>query len=152
MLDDLQVTEEIDLGPDDVPPPDDESELGDGSVMGSGDEMEEMAMEDYGQDKASAAGASADAAAPSEPVEDLSVQCLRAHTSAVFAVAVNPAQPHVFATGGGDDVAHLWRLGSEAPVAALRGHTDWVTRAVFDKDILLMASSSYDTHVASEFG
>lgn len=144
MLDDLQVTEEIDLGPDDVPPPDEESELGDGSVMGSGDEMEEMAMEDYGQDKAGAAGASADAAAPSEPVEDLSVQCLRAHTSAVFAVAVNPAQPHVFATGGGDDVAHLWRLGSEAPMAALRGHTDSVSSVGFSADGSYLATGGLD--------
>ncbi|EOD28621.1 hypothetical protein EMIHUDRAFT_418542 [Emiliania huxleyi CCMP1516] len=106
MLDDLQVTEEIDLGPDDVPPPDDESELGDGS--------------------------------------DLSVQCLRAHTSAVFAVAVNPAQPHVFATGGGDDVAHLWRLGSEAPVAALRGHTDSVSSVGFSADGSYLATGGLD--------
>lgn len=28
----------------------------------------------------------------------------------------------------------------------LRGHTDWVTRAVFDSDGLMVVSSSYDKH------
>ena len=37
---------------------------------------------------------------------------LLAHTEPVFSVAVNAAHPEMLATGGGDDVAHLWRLGT----------------------------------------
>ena len=135
MVSDLQVTEEFELGPDDLPPADDESEMGDESVVGSDDEMEsaeavrepEVALEPV-----------------HEAVEEMSVQQLTLHTSAVFAVAVNAANPFFFATGGGDDVGYLWRLGLAEPIARLQGHNETISSIGFSVDGNYLATGGLD--------
>ena len=67
-----------------------------------------------------------------------------AHAEPVFSVAVNAAHPEMLATGGGDDVAHLWRLGTEAPAFRLEGHTDTVGALAFSMDGSLLATGGLD--------
>lgn len=78
------------------------------------------------------------------PEEDHSVQQLSAHTEPVFAVAVNAAHPELLATGGGDDVAHLWRTGQPAPLCQLTGHTDSISALAFSADGTMLASAGLD--------
>ena len=40
----------------------------------------------------------------------------------------------------------VWRRIEKECFLTLRGHTDWVTRAVFDNEGLMVVSSSYDKH------
>ncbi len=42
------------------------------------------------------------------PVADMSSGKLEGHTEAIYAVAVNPANPDMIATASGDDTAGLW--------------------------------------------
>jgi len=139
MVGDLQVTEEFELGPDDVPPPDDESELGDESVLGSDDEMDMREDPERGESSEQQGLETVH-----EPVEDLSVQQLTTHTSAVFAVSVNAANPYFFATGGGDDVGYLWRVGLTEPVARLQGHVETISSMGFSADGQYLATGGLD--------
>ena len=63
---------------------------------------------------------------------------------AVFAVAWNPAVPGVVATGGGDDRAFLWRVGSAEGTAELGVHGDSVACAAFSADGTRLATGSLD--------
>ena len=40
----------------------------------------------------------------------------------------------------------MWRKQEKECFLTLRGHADWVTRAIFDNDGLLVVSCSYDKH------
>ncbi len=69
-----------------------------------------------------------------------------------MAVAWNPAQPDVVATGGCDDAAYLWRVGQEAYEATggslgtheLGGHTDTVAALGFSASGQLLATAGMD--------
>lgn len=140
MVSDLQVTEEYELGPDDVPPPEDQSELGDESVRGSDDEMDAVNEAYEGE----TSGEPQALETLHEPIEDMSAQQLTAHTSAVFAVSVNAANPYFFATGGGDDVGYLWRVGLAEPVARLQGHSETISSIGFSADGNYLATGGLD--------
>jgi ribosome assembly protein SQT1 len=140
MVSDLQVTEEFELGPDDVPPQSDASELGDESVLGSDDEM--GAVNEAEEGETSTEPQALDTV--HEPIEDMSAQQLTAHTSAVFAVSVNAANPYFFATGGGDDVGCLWRVGVAEPVARLQGHSETISCIGFSADGSYLATGGLD--------
>lgn len=123
------VTEEFVLGEDDAPAggfSDDESSLADDASQASDLSMAEQDAE------------------PEPPAADHSVLQLTAHSAPVYAVAVNAAQPELLATGGGDDVAHIWRLGKAAPEWRLEGHTDTVGALAFSADGALLASGGLD--------
>lgn len=140
MVSDLQVTEEYELGPDDVPPPEDQSELGDESVRGSDDEMDAVNEACEGE----TSGEPQALETLHGPIEDMSAQQLTAHTSAVFAVSVNAANPYFFATGGGDDVGYLWRVGLAEPVARLQGHSETISSIGFSADGNYLATGGLD--------
>ena len=114
-LEDLHVTKELVLGPEDCPSElsDDESALLDDSDASSV-ASSAVNMEDAEQELP-------------PPDEDHSVQQLQAHTGPVFAVAVNAAKPEIVATGGGDDVGYMWRVGQPTPLCKLEGHTDTIS-------------------------
>eukprot|EP00965_Chrysotila_dentata_P088376 2918956-Pleurochrysis_carterae.AAC.1 len=138
MMDDLLVSEEVELGPDDKPPlsDDDEDDDAEGGE-GDGNDADEL-MDGEG---------SSNALPPTEVIDDLSVSQLSAHTSSVFSVAVNAAQPQLFATGGGDDLAYMWQLGSADPVCKLSGHTDTVSCLAYSSDGQMLATGGLDGNV-----
>ena len=129
-VDDLVVdpTQDIELGDEDRPEDDDESEMGD--EMGYDDDRSEM-----GDDGPSLMPVM------EPPAEDHSMHQLRSHTEPVFSVAINGVRPEQVATGGGDDTAYLWRLDApNAPAHKLDGHTDTVACMAFNADGSLLAT------------
>ncbi|KAI8465401.1 MAG: WD40-repeat-containing domain protein [Monoraphidium minutum] len=85
-------------------------------------------------------------------LEDDSIQLFEGHTDAVLAVAWNPVQPDMVATGGQDDRAFLWRVGQDAleqtggtlGTLELSGHTDTVVSLAFSSSGALLASGGLD--------
>lgn len=129
---DLHIVREVVLGPDDCPSvlsddssvPDDDSDAS--SIASSAAAMEDVEPE------------------LPPPAEDHSVQQLAIHTDAVFAVCVNAAVPEILATGGGDDVGYLWRVGQPTPLCKLEGHADTISALGFSADGTLLASAGLD--------
>ena len=133
-VDDLAVdpTQDIELGDEDRPADDDQSEMG--SEMGYDDDRSEM-----GDDGPSLMPVM------EPPAEDHSMHQLRAHSEPVFSVAINGAHPEQVATGGGDDTAYLWRLDApDAPAHKLDGHTDTVSCMAFNADGSLLATGGLE--------
>ena len=133
-VDDLAVdpTQDIELGDEDRPADDDQSEMG--SEMGYDDDRSEM-----GDDGPSLMPVM------EPPAEDHSMHQLRSHTEPVFSVAINGAHPEQVATGGGDDTAYLWRLDApDAPAHKLDGHTDTVSCMAFNADGSLLATGGLE--------
>jgi WD40 repeat protein len=93
-----------------------------------------------------------------EPAVDMSYACFRGHSDSVYCAAVHPTQPGVVLTGGGDDVAYLWKYnnkqsdggpqeGSPGEVSSsvqLTGHTDTVTAVGFNFNGSLCLTGAYD--------
>ena len=104
-------------------------EDGHGSGYGSDEELDLTVGEDY--------------------VDD-SIHAFQGHSSSVYAVAWNPTSSDMVATGGGDDVGFIWRVGEDAfmensgDVFELRGHTDTVTSVQFNVDGSLLATGGMD--------
>lgn len=132
MIDDLVVTREVELGPDDVPPTDDDESVFD----------DEESVFDEGEMMADAA--EGPSTATEEAIEDLSAQQLTTHSGPVFAAAVNAACPAMFATGGGDDVAFVWQRGNSEPVARLTGHAETVGSVAFSADGAFLATGGLE--------
>ncbi|KAL3132557.1 hypothetical protein ABBQ32_009096 [Trebouxia sp. C0010 RCD-2024] len=80
-------------------------------------------------------------------VTDDAVHCFKEHKDAVFAVAWNPAQADMVASGGGDDIAYIWRVRHEG-LHTLKGHTDSVAALAFNSSGTLLASGSLDSRVS----
>ena len=54
------------------------------------------------------------------------------------------ADDYFVISSGADMVIKLWSASDKQCAYTLRGHLDWVTRAVMDPDGIFLASSSYD--------
>ncbi|KAG5183771.1 WD40-repeat-containing domain protein [Tribonema minus] len=122
-IDPSDVIEEYDVG--DEPPPADDSD----------DELLQ------------AEGAAADGA---PPPPDQSSATFSGHGDVVYCIAVNPAKPTQFLTGGGDDRGFLWTLSADGDVSQcheLGGHTDTVGSVAFSCDGALAATGGYDGRV-----
>lgn len=86
------------------------------------------------------------------PMDDDSIHVFEGHTDAVLAVAWNPAQHDMVATGGQDDVAYLWRVGQDAfestagtlSTHELTGHTDSVASLAFNSKGTLLATGGME--------
>lgn len=52
---------------------------------------------------------------------DDSVATFGGHAAPVYAVALNKATGNLIASGGGDDLIHMWVMGEESVVKTLRG-------------------------------
>ncbi|WIA30424.1 hypothetical protein OEZ86_000508 [Tetradesmus obliquus] len=115
---------------------DGEGMQGDEESSGGDEDGEQGAAEDY-------------------PMEDDSMQDFEGHGDAVLAVAWNPTQPDLVATGGQDDKAFLWRVGQDAAEATggsmatteLAGHSDTVVALAFNAAGSLLATGSLDSSV-----
>ena len=68
-------------------------------------------------------------------------------SAAVFAVALHPIDPLVAASGGEDDLAHLWRTDNGQEIVQLTGHTDSVTSIGFSFDGEMVATGGMDGRV-----
>lgn len=81
---------------------------------------------------------------------DDSMHTFEGHSAGVYAVAWSPVQNDLVATGGGDDIAFLWRVGEDAfaenqgAVHELSGHTDTVSGLAFSADGSMLASAGMD--------
>ncbi|KAH9542366.1 hypothetical protein CY35_13G001800 [Sphagnum magellanicum] len=78
-----------------------------------------------------------------EEVED-SVHAFTGHEGPVYSLACNPADATLVATGGGDDITFLWRIGEGDFHHTLQGHTDSVAALAFSSDGQLLASGGLD--------
>ncbi len=65
------------------------------------------------------------------------------HAAKLYAVAALPG--NLLATGGSDNLVHIWRLTDNQHLGALRGHTGTV--ACLDYDETRIVSGSYDTQI-----
>lgn len=85
-------------------------------------------------------------------LEDDSIHIFEGHQDAVVAVAWNPAQLDMVATGGCDDCAYMWRVGQDAFESSsgslgtyeLSGHTDTVAALAFNSAGTLLATAGMD--------
>ncbi|KAI9595074.1 WD40-repeat-containing domain protein [Syncephalis fuscata] len=82
-----------------------------------------------------------------EEFKDDSVQGFFAHKEPVYCVAAHPTEPYLFATGGGDDKAYLWRADTGETLVELSGHTDSVTSIAFSADGTYLATGGMDGKV-----
>lgn len=85
-------------------------------------------------------------------LEDDSFHTFDGHEDAVVAVAWNPVQRDLVATGGCDDKAYMWRVGQDAYESTsgsmgtyeLSGHTDTVVSVGFNAAGTLLATAGMD--------
>ncbi|KAK9868612.1 hypothetical protein WJX84_003631 [Apatococcus fuscideae] len=81
---------------------------------------------------------------------DDSIFCLAAHADSVYAVAWADSSQKVVATGGGDDLAFLWKLvptdsgESPGPAKELSGHEDSVSVLAFNASGQQLATGGLD--------
>ncbi|TYH54824.1 hypothetical protein ES332_D09G197500v1 [Gossypium tomentosum] len=75
---------------------------------------------------------------------DDSIHIFTGHTGELYAVACNPTDPVLVATGGGDDKGFLWKIGHADWASELQGHTDSVSSLAFSHDGQLLASGGFD--------
>lgn len=79
-----------------------------------------------------------------EDFVDESIQGFFEHKDSVYALAVTPANLDLCASGGGDEIAYLWSIGSGDKLATLDGHTDSITSLQFSHDGLYLVSAGMD--------
>mmetsp|Transcript_16273 Transcript_16273/g.25273 ORF Transcript_16273/g.25273 Transcript_16273/m.25273 type:complete len:451 (-) Transcript_16273:108-1460(-) len=83
---------------------------------------------------------------PDEEVVDMSTGRLEGHTDSIYAVAVNPQNPQMVATGSGDDSASLFN-GDSGSRISLTGHTDTVVDVAFNTAGTMLATAGMDSVV-----
>ncbi len=146
-IDPSSVVEEIVLDGTDAPPADfmddDEDDGADAGATGEQDDEEDAEEEEREPALRQQQGG-----VPEGMVEfeDDSVQGFFAHTDSVYCVALAATEPATLAvTGGGDDVAYLWRVeDGKDPVGKLDGHKDSVNAVAFSADASLVATGGLD--------
>uniref|UniRef100_A0A7S1X1M1 Anaphase-promoting complex subunit 4 WD40 domain-containing protein n=1 Tax=Tetraselmis chuii TaxID=63592 RepID=A0A7S1X1M1_9CHLO len=139
--------------------PDDEAYLADadgnvldGVVVADLDEDDEPDQSDDnssdGEDGGD--GGSGPSHIPDGANDDDSLHSFEAHTDSVYAVAWSAKHPDLVATGGGDDMAFIWRVGEDAfeenhgHTLELAGHTDSVVALSFSSSGELLATGGMD--------
>lgn len=78
------------------------------------------------------------------PEHDDSVHTFTGHKGPVYSVACSPTDTGLVATGGGDDVTYVWRVGDAESHKQLGGHTDSIASLAFSHDGQLLASGGLD--------
>jgi WD40 repeat protein len=98
-----------------------------------------------------------------ENVVDMSLFQFKGHSDSVYSIAIHPINPNIVITGGGDDMAYIWKYSFACesadmtdtllePAASkncfeLSGHTDTVTTVGFNHDGTLALTGGYDGKV-----
>lgn len=127
-------------------------EEGDGEVVAdldSDDDVPDDDLEDDDDEDGDAAMGAAEAGPPPAvppPGRDDAAASLARHGDPVYAVAWSRTNADLVATGGGDDRAFLWELGSGRAVA-LEGHTDSVACVAFSHVSAALATGGMDGKV-----
>lgn len=79
-----------------------------------------------------------------EDVEDMATTRFDKHTDSVYAVAINPVDATMAASGGGDDIAYIWNTTDGSVRHELQGHTDSVVCVCFSADGKYVATGGMD--------
>ncbi|RLN88666.1 hypothetical protein BBJ28_00008858 [Nothophytophthora sp. Chile5] len=66
------------------------------------------------------------------------------HSGPVYSIKVNPVDPRIVITGGGDDVAVIWNREDGTVLHTLAGHEDSVVSVGFSFDGKYAATGGYD--------
>lgn len=66
------------------------------------------------------------------------------HAGPIYAVAINPTNPTIIASGGGDDKAFLWNKEDGSVIHCLEGHSDSVAALAFSYDGKYLATGGLD--------
>ncbi|MDB9311170.1 WD40 repeat domain-containing serine/threonine-protein kinase [Aphanizomenon sp. CS-733/32] len=72
---------------------------------------------------------------------------LLGHTWAVLTVAFSPTDPHLLATGSGDNTIKLWDVSTDELISTLSGHSWSVVAVAFSADGETLISGSWDKTV-----
>jgi WD40 repeat protein len=72
------------------------------------------------------------------------VQVFNKHSGPVYSIKVNPVDPRIVITGGGDDVAVIWNREDGNVLYTLSGHQDSVVSVDFSFDGKYAATGGYD--------
>jgi len=75
------------------------------------------------------------------------IHTFQAHTASAFTVKCSPFTPHMCVSGGDDNLAFVFDLRQETPVATLRGHTATLWAADINFDESLIATSGMDSKI-----
>ena len=85
-------------------------------------------------------------AAPASGATWTCARSLRGHTGPVAAIAISP-NGHLLATGGFDNLIHLWHLGTGSLVGSFTGHLEPVLALVFTLEGQALISGSVDNSI-----
>ncbi|KAG5437586.1 hypothetical protein PCANB_000621 [Pneumocystis canis] len=69
------------------------------------------------------------------------------HKESVYCLHMNPIDEDIIVTGGGDDMAYIWRISTREKLCKLSGHTDSVTVSLFSYDGEYVATGGMDGQI-----
>jgi WD40 repeat protein len=73
-----------------------------------------------------------------------SLQVYKKHAGPVYSLSVNPVDPRIILSGGGDDVGVIWNREDGSTLHTLSGHQDSVVAVGFSADGMYAATGGYD--------
>ncbi|KAG0695347.1 Angio-associated migratory cell protein [Chionoecetes opilio] len=81
-----------------------------------------------------------------EVIVDMATTVFSKHQGSVFTCSLSP-NGSVAATGGEDDLAHVWKISNGDICFSCSGHKDSVTHVCFNHDGTLLATADYGGYI-----
>merc|ERR1719223_2173108 len=101
-------------------------------------------MDGTGKEKEREQGESEEQSMEDPPlIEDMSIITFKGHSinNSVYCTSINPTNPQMVATGGGDDIGFLWNIQTGEKYCSLEGHSDSIADIQFNHDGKLLATA-----------